>query len=298
LEVGAGATISQFMHALNSRYTKLYCRRYIHTGHLFQGRFRAVVVEPYRMEHRRIRLEIPGLPDELTSIRIFHLSDLHTVRWGFRELFIRDALSRFPPELMIVTGDLVSGPEGVDTILELFGGIRPRLGTYFVRGNNEVEELDDPEAYLRQLRALGWVVLKNEHRAIEGISARVFVAGTDDPNNDLDRLDRTLEGIPPGAFTILLTHTPEPFPEAIRAGIPLQFSGHTHGGQIQVPGIGPIWTDTPRTGRRFGAGVFREGGSTLVLSRGVGWSLLPIRLCCAPEIIELDLVPEPPGRRP
>ena len=97
---------------------------------------------------------------------------------------------------------------------------------------------------------------------------------------------------------ILLSHTPETFPDAKARGIALTLAGHTHGGQVQFPFVGPLWGDTPRTGRRYVAGVFEEGRSTLVVSRGIGWSLLPLRFLCTPELIELRLRPSQETRAP
>jgi len=251
--------------------------------------FRGFLVEPWRIERTVIELELPRLPAPLKEARIVILSDLHTQSWGYRELFIADQLRRHPPDLLLLSGDLISNSGGVNTVLEVLGSVHPRMGVFFVRGNNEVEEIADQQGFIERLTKLGWTILMNEHRKIEGAGEEFYIAGVDDPNNDLDRLDKALEGIPSGAFTVLLAHTPEPFPEAVQAGVNLVVSGHTHGGQVQVPVLGPPWVDTPRTGRMYTSGVYREEGSTLIVSRGVGWSILPLRLFCSPQLIELRL---------
>jgi predicted MPP superfamily phosphohydrolase len=252
--------------------------------------WRGFLVEPWRIGVDRIALALPRVPRALESARVLFVSDLHTGGWGWREVFIADHLRRRPPDLMLVTGDLVSGPAGLPVALALLGRARPRLGVFYVRGNNEVEELPDAAALEGELARLGWVVLMNRHRLVEaGGGERFAVAGVDDPNNRLDRLDEALAGIPPATFTILLSHTPETFPQAARAGVELVVSGHTHGGQVRLPWFGPLWSDTPRTGLRYTAGLYREGGGTLLVSRGIGWSLLPLRFLCTPQVIELEL---------
>jgi predicted MPP superfamily phosphohydrolase len=255
--------------------------------------YRGFLVEPWRIGVSRLELAIPGLPPWLARARILFLTDLHTSGWGYREHFIADVLARTPPDLLFITGDLISKPNGIPIVLELLANVRPPHGVYFVAGNNEVEELPDRKGFEDRLRGMGWTVLINEHVVVSHPEGNMVVAGVDDPNSDLDDLPKALEGIPPGAFTVLLSHTPETFPDAAAGRIPLVLSGHTHGGQVRVPGFGALWTDTPRTGLRYSAGVYREGDSTMVLSRGIGWSLLPLRFWCTPEVIELVLRPVP-----
>jgi predicted MPP superfamily phosphohydrolase len=253
--------------------------------------YRGFLIEPWRIHHHVLELPLHGVPPALARARILFLTDLHTAGWGWREVFMSEVLRRNPPDMLILTGDLLSGPAGVEPSLELLSAVKPPLGTWYVRGNNEVEELADGPAWMARLRGLGWNVLQNDHRIVEHPEGGWAMAGVDDPNNELDRIDEALKGIPPGTFTILLSHTPETWPDARAAGVALTLSGHTHGGQVQFPIVGPLWGDTPRTGRKWVAGVFSEERSTLVVSRGIGWSIMPLRFLCTPEVIELKLVP-------
>lgn len=260
---------------------------------LFACAVRGFLVEPWRIQHTVLELTIPGVPPALARARIWFLTDLHMAGWGWRELWIADKLRRYPPDLFLCTGDLLSGPEGEGPVLELLGDLKPPMGCWYVRGNNEVEELPKNSKFLEKLRGLGWSVLMNQHLRVKDAGGGWVIAGVDDPNNELDDLDLALKGAP-DLFTILLSHTPETFPQARDRGIPLVLAGHTHGGQVQAPWFGPLWGDTPRTGLAYVAGVFREKASTLVVSRGIGWSLLPLRFLCTPELIELKLIAAPP----
>ena len=251
--------------------------------------YRGFLVEPWLIEHTVLELELPGVPPALAKARIWFVTDLHMASWGWRELFIAEKLRRMPPDLLICTGDLLSSPSGIEPVFELLGDLKPPMGVWYVRGNNEVEELDHSSRFLERLRERGWRVLQNQHVRVSDPGGAWLMVGVDDPNNELDNLEQALTGAPEGLFTLLLSHTPETFPEAKKRGIALTLTGHTHGGQVQAPFIGPLWGDTPRTGRRYVAGVFREGDSTLVVSRGIGWSILPLRFLCKPELIELKL---------
>ena len=254
---------------------------------------RGFVVEPWRIQHTVLELALPGVPPALAKARIWFLTDLHMAGWGWRELWVAEKLRRHPPDLFLCTGDLLSGPGGVEPVLELLGDLKPPLGCWYVRGNNEVEELDPSSMFLEKLRGLGWAVLQNQHQRVRDAGGGWVIAGVDDPNNELDDIDLALRDAPKDLFTILLSHTPETFPDARDRGVHLTLAGHTHGGQVQLPWFGPIWGDTPRTGLRYVAGVFREAASTLVVSRGIGWSLMPLRFLCLPELIELKLSAAP-----
>ncbi|MCA9556446.1 MAG: metallophosphoesterase [Myxococcales bacterium] len=248
-----------------------------------------LVRAPEHVEVTRYRLAVPGLPGELRGRRIVFLSDLHHRRRpGFRELWVRGVVARLEPDMIFLGGDLCECLEAPAHVLAMLEGWAPPLGTYAVFGNNEHKH-QDVRAFRGQLQARGVRVLQNSHLVLDLGEERFVVAGADDPTEGYDDLDATLRGRPPGLVTFLLCHSPELFPEAAAAGCTLVFSGHTHGGQVRLPGVGALWTDTPRTGLRYQHGLYLEGASGLVLSKGVGTSKLPIRWLARPEVVVVDL---------
>lgn len=252
--------------------------------------YRMFLVEPWRIGTTSHTFDWPDLPSKFDGLRILFLTDLHTSGWGWREVFMRSELERCDHDMLVVTGDLISSPSGIEPALQLLGDQRPPLGIWYVRGNNEVEELDHKAGFLNRLVDLGWNVLMNGHRVLERESDRLVVAGVDDAKNRLDDLGAALGGVNPARdFVLLLSHTPETFDDAACRGVRLVLAGHTHGGQLRWPWLGAPWVDCPRTGLKFQCGVYRSGESVMVLSRGIGWSVLPVRLFCTPEVIRVTL---------
>lgn len=252
---------------------------------------------PEDVEVRSYRVAVPGLPGELRGRRVAFLSDLHhRNRPGFRELWARGVVARLEPDLIFLGGDLSEGLEAPRQVLAMVEEWQPPLGTYAVFGNNEHDH-QDVRSFRAQLQARGVRVLQNSHLVVDLGEERFVIAGVDDAKSTLDDLDATMRGVPPGLVTFLLSHSPELFPAAAEAGCTLVFSGHTHGGQVRFPWIGALYTDTPRTGLKYQHGLYLEGGSGLVLTKGLGTSKLPIRWLARPEVVVVDLEASPAGTR-
>lgn len=261
-------------------------------GTLFAGgllSWEMLVRCPSNVEVVHHRLALPGLPGELKGRRLVFVSDVHyRSRPGFRELWLAGIVPRLAPDILCLGGDLVECSRGAHHFLEMLEGWSAPLGMYFVYGNNELRH-QEIRGFGSQLEARGVRVLRNSHLLSGDAGSRWAMVGVDDPAYGEPDLERSLRGIPPGTFTILLAHSPILFPEARERGIPLTLSGHTHGGQVRLPWIGALWTDTPETGLRYQHGIYQEEGAHLVLSKGIGCSKLPIRLLARPEVVCLDL---------
>jgi predicted MPP superfamily phosphohydrolase len=226
---------------------------------------------------------IPHLPE---PVRLLHWTDLHgrsLARMRWREP---------DPDLIVFTGDLATAGRDLprtDATLARMDAIWPRSAARFaVLGNHDRRA--GRTAVAAKLRAHGYRVLQNEGELWHGI----WLAGTDDPHRGRPDLAAALHGAPDGAPRILLTHSPELFPQAVAAGVDLALAGHTHGGQVRLPGVGAILTAS-RLGRRYSMGEYREGRSLLFVSRGLGTVHLPVRLCCPPEMALFELSPAPLG---
>ncbi len=246
----------------------------------------ALFVTPFAMQHRRLALAVRRVPPVLRGKRILQLSDLHIHGWTYREVFIRQHVLASQPDLLVLTGDLLSGPGGIPVVLQLLEGLQAPMGVWFVPGNNEIEEVD-LWAFLARLREMGIRPLLNEAASLGEACWRV---GVNDPSMEKDDLSRALRGVPETDFRLLLAHSPEIFYQAADRGIELTLAGHTHGGQVRFPWLGALYADTQRSGLNFVAGEYRRGDSVLHVSRGAGMSVLPIRWLCRPEILEFQLV--------
>ncbi len=257
-------------------------------------------VEPAQIEVTRRVVRFPELPAGLEGLTIAHLSDFHcqpdpAIERSSREA-VRLAMAA-EPDLIAITGDLFETGEMAARCPHQIAGLRAPLGVYAVLGNHDRghedafsgrEASDEDVAKLRVVLAeLGMVLLVNESRSVEAQGARLVIAGVDEYACGRDDAAAALAGAAGADLIILLAHTPDIVddPQARRADLIL--CGHTHGGQIRLPGIGspwaPVWRD-----RRRSAGLLRVGAALCYVSRGIA-SATRARCNCRPEVALLTL---------
>ncbi len=273
----------------------------------------AAFVEPRLFTLRRLDLAV--LDDRAWPIRLLHLSDLHMLPGQSRKAAWVSALADLRPDLVINTGDTLSHVKAVPAAVAAFGDLLNLPGA-FVFGNNDFTApvpksphryfLPGPQATprgarlpWRDLRAAqterGWLDLTNNKRVITVRGQRIALAGVDDPYTRRDRYpliagtaDRT------AVVRIGVTHAPEPrvLDSFAADGYDLVLAGHTHGGQVRVPGIGALVTNCG-IDRSRARGPSRWGTHTLLnVSAGLGTSpYMPLRFCCRPEATLISLRP-------
>jgi predicted MPP superfamily phosphohydrolase len=245
----------------------------------------ATVVEPRRPVLERITLRLPQLPAALDGLRIGQLSDLHlghpfttaNTRWAVLQM----AIER--PDLLVITGDFVSYKHVIADLPALLEPLRARLGIFAVPGNHDYWE-GLPEIR-RTLEPLGIQFLLNTHQLVTVNDAQLAVIGVDDLWEGESDLAAALDGVPHDATKLLLSHVPDLADEAAAAGVAVQLSGHTHGGHVRAPVLGPL--ALPRHGTRYPLGLLPIGGMHLYVTRGVGG--MPLRFGCPPEATILTL---------
>lgn len=239
---------------------------------------------------RRVEIELPRWPQALDGLRLVQLSDLHLGPILERRFAadLVEHVNALAPDLVVVTGDLVDGSvQRVGAEVEPLTGLRARHGVFFVTGNHDF--YSGVDEWVEHLRAFGWRVLRNERVTIRHGEAAFELAGVDDRHGSLvaegqgEDLTRALAGRDPRRPLVLLAHDPTGFRKAAAAGVDLQISGHTHGGQIW-PFHGVV-----RLAVRWVAGLHRLGGSALYVSRGTGFWGPPMRLLAPAELTELVL---------
>ena len=232
-----------------------------------------------QLRHNEVKL--PGLPPAFEGYRMLHLSDLHI---DFSEEHLNCLIERVrdvPRDACVLTGDFrfhTFGPH--EPALRALAVLRPRLGehVYAVLGNH------DSIRMVPGMEALGIRVLLNESVPLERDTQTVWLAGIDDAHYfRAHGLHKAADGIPPQACAILLSHTPEPFRAAAHCGFALILCGHTHGGQICLPGGVPIITHC-NAPRAFARGAWRFGSMLGYTSAGCGSSIVDVRLNCLPEV--------------
>lgn len=236
-------------------------------------------LEPRHIALEQVQVAIPGLPAHLQGYRIGVLSDLHLgpLVSGRQVRRAAEMLARQAPDLVLIAGDLVSTEDAVPRLAE---ALEPVPGAFAVLGNWDHK---CPGPVLRQSAAR---VLLNQGVLV---APDLWLAGVDDMRWGVPNLRRSLVGAPDGAVRILLAHEPD-FADEVKPehGIALQISGHSHGGQIRLPGVGAMLL--PPGGRRYIAGLYKAPACQVYVSRGVGMVHLPIRFMCPPEVTVIKLV--------
>ena len=247
------------------------------------GRGQKNALRPVR---RHVRFEFANLPEEMDGFRILHLSDLHIDCREELPAIVAGMVRGRPADICVLTGDFrfdVEGPcdavyRGMRTVLK---AIETRSGVLGILGNHD--EADIAPA----LSEMGVRMLINDAAEVaEGF----WILGVDDAHYyGCDDLSAPLERVPESCFKLLLAHTPELYAEAARAGIDLYLCGHTHGGQLSLPLIGPPLLNAACP-RAYTKGRWRHDAMQGYTSSGVGCSLLPVRYNCPPEIVWIELV--------
>ena len=230
----------------------------------------------------RLTLPVSGLPDALVGLRVGLLTDLHRSRVVSHEMAdaaVR-ALLQERPDLIVLGGDYVTWGDRryVGPAAEALAPLAARHGVFAVLGNHD-DDRDMPAA----LEKRGFVVLKDARTRLEVRGEVLEIAGIRFWTRQMADLARVLNGAK--GTTLLLAHDPRRLREAAALNVPLMLSGHTHGGQIVLPGLGAI----AAAAFPIVAGTTRRQNTTLCVSRGVGTVYLPVRLNCPPEVNILTL---------
>ncbi|MBV9287956.1 MAG: metallophosphoesterase family protein [Hyphomicrobiales bacterium] len=238
---------------------------------------------------RRNTVHLPALPASFDGFTIFHVSDLHADMSQAALERAAELANDLRYDLCVLTGDFRGRTHG-DFVpaLELVATLREALrgDIYAVLGNH------DSIAMVPDLEALGISFLLNESVAIKKGKDSVYLAGVDDAHfYRADNIEKAAADIPEEGVSILLSHTPEIYRQAAHAGFDLMLSGHTHGGQICLPGGAPIMLEA-NLPRALGAGTWRHEGMVGYTSVGVGSSVVPVRFNNRPEITLHRLVRE------
>jgi len=256
----------------------------------------AVFLEPKNLVADRIDIRLNRLPQEFHGFRIAQISDVH-----FGPYMGRPALQRavqlaesFRPHLLALTGDFVSHP---------FGGPNGPRGAHYAEPCAEVlstisgmpilailgnhDHWNGAHIVEGALQDRGITVLRNRAVPLERGNRRIWISGIDDALVSAADLSQTLRDVPPSEATILLAHEPDFADYAARFPVDLQLSGHSHGGQVRLPGIGAMVL--PRMAEKYPLGLNRVGALQVYTNRGLGVINPPVRFNCPPEVTFVTL---------
>jgi uncharacterized protein len=239
----------------------------------------AIWIEPYSIEVTHNHLAAPFAK----PLKIAHLTDLHTEGLGRREREMLSIIDREQPDLIVITGDTMANEGTYEMCQEVLKLLHAPLGVWLVRGNWENWRPAENDGKLYESVGVRFLINSNAQARDD-----LWIVGFDDVMSGKPDLESAFAGIPPGAFKIALFHSPVYF-ESVAGKCNLALSGHTHGGQVRIPFVPPLWLP-PGCGR-FVAGWYEKDGSRMYVSRGLGTSIFSARLFCRPELAFITVGP-------
>ena len=239
------------------------------------------------------------LPESFEGYRIVHVSDLHNAQLGKENEKLLMMIRESEPDMIAITGDLIdSRNTNVDIALQFVQEAAKIAPCYYVTGNHEarIKEYDELK---NAMAAAGVVILEDAQTEICILGESITVIGVDDPSFQTSYLFGDEEAVMSSKlkelhmdgeeFTILLSHRPELFATYVEHDVDVVLSGHAHGGQFRLPFIGGIVAPNQGLFPKYDAGIYTKDSTNMLVSRGIGNSILPLRINNRPEVILIEL---------
>jgi len=248
-----------------------------------------------------IKISSSRIPAAFSGFRIAQVSDLHNAEFGKENKKLLELLSESKPDIIVITGDLVdAGHTDIDVALDFAKGAVSVAPVYYVTGNHEAS-LSLYNELKTGLGTIGVVVLEDEKLQLKRGKEVITLIGLSDPNFTLKgdifgeasaMVSTKLNSLTDdeSIYTILLSHRPELFESYAHCNIDLVLSGHAHGGQFRLPFIGGLIAPDQGIFPKYDAGLFTNGSTNMIVSRGLGNSIIPIRFNNRPEVIVIELL--------
>ena len=232
----------------------------------------------------------PNLPTSLEGKMICQLSDLHLESLRISPEHIEQVVMAQKPDLLVITGDIISTRTDLDKLDSYLGRLTATYGKFVVMGNNDYSHLSRTlfKRYLQQFQNLGWTPLLNDASFLSNLN--LWVIGVDDPATAHDDVDQAYQKVfaspppPTPPFRLVLAHSTDCLDDVAKNGAELLLTGHTHGGQIRLPGLQPLITNTYLGDHGIYEGYHVINRVPLYINRGIGESTIPLRFNVPPEI--------------
>lgn len=240
--------------------------------------------ELWQLQLNEYEVALPRLPRSLDGLSICHISDLHYCGRiepdYFRE--VAQLCNAWACDLVVLTGDICDAAKYIDWVPETLADLQAPLGKFSILGNHDLRTKDVPRLR-RAIEQAGFVDVGGRAETVEAMP--LVIAGNERPW--IVAPEPVLADFPADHLRLLLSHSPDQLPWARRHGFDLMLAGHTHGGQVVFPFVGPVVCPS-WNGMRYAEGFFHEPPTTLFVSRGTA-SLFPYRVNCRPEVVRLVL---------
>ena len=262
-----------------------------------------IVWDNKRIVVTSFRVEDEQLPKEFAGYRIVQISDLHNDEFGKDNEKLLALIKEIKPDIIAITGDLLdSRRTSVKKALNFATKASQIAPCYYVTGNHESRMDEEYERLEVGMIEAGVNVLRNEKMALEKDGSQITIVGIDDPRFmiDTDKVEKMqpvlgeilkgiLQDVPKEEFVLLLSHRPELFELYCKQAVDVVLAGHVHGGQVRIPYIGGIIGPGQGILPDYDAGLYEADGIKMILSRGLGQSIIPFRVNNPPELVVVEL---------
>lgn len=252
-------------------------------------------LEPKQLKITRRYLQSTKIPASFDGIKMVLFSDTH-LGFNYSVQQFTDLLSLIneeAPDIILFTGDLMDAPnkyKEIGKITQLLKELRAPLGKYSIYGNHDHGGYGT-EIIKMIMKEADFELLINRHKKLYNkMNEYIYISGLDDGLLGKPDPQKTLQGIESTVYSILLSHQPDLVDTIQNYSVDLQLSGHSHGGQIQLPFYGPIFTPIGAT--KYIEGLYQVGSTELYVNRGIGTTRMPFRFLCPPELTIFTLKPE------
>lgn len=250
-----------------------------------------LVLTSYQIRSERIK-------ENFNNYKIIQISDFHNVKSKYLQRSIIKSLKDEKPDLIVITGDVIdSNRTDINVTLDFIDNVKNIAPIYYVNGNHE-SRINDYDILKNGLVKFGVQVLSNDLVEINVHDDTIYLMGVNDPmmlhnssmsesdilNKEVSSINRTNE-----YFTILLSHRPEHLNVYVNNNIDLVFTGHAHGGQIRIPFIGGVVAPNQGLFPKYTSGIHKKNETQMIISRGIGNSVLPFRINNRPELVIVTL---------
>ncbi|MCJ8008479.1 metallophosphoesterase [Lederbergia wuyishanensis] len=237
------------------------------------------------------------IPKAFDGVKIVQISDLHDATFGEKQSRLVENVKNLDPDFVFLTGDFIdSNRYDLQNSLNFVKQITPFTDVFYVTGNHEVA-VNKIDEITQALKELGVHVLMDESAEIEKAGESLLIAGVQDPlikaiyppeEVVAEEIDHAIDK-QKDSFKLLLSHRPEVFDVYAEKEIDIVFTGHAHGGQVRIPGVGGLIAPGQGWFPKYTAGMHEQGTTKMVVSRGLGNSIIPYRILNRPEIVMVTL---------
>lgn len=242
----------------------------------------------FTLQVEPVELFFESLPPQFDGLRVAELSDLHGRSFGKNNVRLLRTLQKARPDMICICGDLFDEKTDLTMLEPLLTGLTDIAPVYYVTGNHEWQ-VKNLREILQKMRAWGVTVLENEGHVLSRGGAEMVVAGVHDPCGPYDMktpaaLVRELRSAQGNDFILMLSHRNDELAMWSQLGVQLVLSGHCHGGVVRLPFVGGVFGTRRELFPEYDAGVYRQDGTTLFVSRGLGYTNVHFRLFNRPHV--------------